>query len=103
MKIIKSNANSSLEQIQNNRDFISSALDEIFLICREDDNFAKSRKKVESIDTEANNLQFKIDKQNNLLQQSKHIKNELLTKLSILESENENVKNTLLRKLGSTL
>lgn len=103
MKIVKTDANNRVEHIKNNRDFISSALDEIFVICREDGNFVKARSKVQGLDGEVAVLQQQVNKQNNLLEKSQSIKSDILTKLSILENENENVKNELLRKLGSTL
>jgi len=103
MNIVKSDANTKLEQIQNNRDFISSVLDEIFIICREDENFLKVRKGVESIDFELSTIQEKLEKQNSLINRSESLKKDIVTKLSIIENENEEMKIELLRRLGSAI
>jgi len=103
MNIVKSDANTKLEQIQNNRDFISSVLDEIFIICREDENFLKVRKGVESIDFELSTIQEKLEKQNSLINRSESLKKDIIIKLSIIENENEEMKIELLRRLGSAI
>jgi len=103
MNIVKSDANTKLEQIQNNRDFISSVLDEIFIICREDENFLKVRRGVESIDSELSMIQDKLEKQNSLINRSESLKKDIVTKLSIIENENEEMKIELLRRLGSAI
>jgi len=103
MRILKTDTDNQREQIQNDRDFISSVLDEIFLICREDKNFLKVRKNVETVDAEMKTILEKLETQNSLLNRSITLKNDILKKLSILDNENENMKIELLKKLGSEL
>lgn len=103
MRIAKTDSYTKVEQKQNNRDFISSVLDEIFLICKEDKQFDKVKRKIEKINETVDNIQMKINRQNELLTKSGEIKNSITRRLSILDNENFRMKNELLENLGSSL
>lgn len=103
MIISKTDSYLRIEQKQNNRDFISSVLDEIFLICKEDKHFSRIRSKINGIGETVNNIQMKVVKQDELLNQSKRIRDDVTKKVSILDNENFKMKVELLEKLGSSI
>ena len=101
MNIVKSDADSRLEQIQNNRDFISSVLNEIFLICKVDDSFIEVGDKIKEMSEEVNLVKEKLEKQDQLLSESTQLKIDVEKKIQILDKENSRIRKELLTKLGS--
>jgi hypothetical protein len=81
-------------------EFIPQVTKRIFHICKTDHNFSL-RKDLESLSGEFEELQEKIDKKNDMLNQSNYVKKELLNRIKILERDNDNLKSELLSELGS--
>jgi len=85
------------------KEFISTILSEIFLICKEDQNL--DDKNLESKDSKKviTELKKRIAKQNGLLKKSTKLKGELLNKVEILNNQNLRVRTQLLEGLGSDI
>jgi len=103
MRIKKTDTYQRIEQKQNNRDFISSVLDEVFLICREDSHFQSVRNKAHDVDLILNELKKKVARQDSLLEKSSLLKKDILMKIKILDNNCLHMRSTLLEQLGSEL
>ena len=103
MRIVKTDSDLKIEQIQNNRDFISSVLDEIFLICRNDVVFKSVKNKIGDVDTQVETFNKKLEKQTSLVSHAKEIEKDVRQKIAIIDEQNEKMKDALLEQLGSSL
>jgi hypothetical protein len=101
MRIVRSKTYKNLEQMTNNREFISSILKKIILICNKDNNFSGIKKQIDEVNDSYNNVKEKIDKQDKLIETSKSLKKECLLKIEIIDRENDKMKNELLESLGN--
>ncbi len=101
MEIVRSNTYNNLEQMTNNREFISNIIKRIILICDADSNFSGIKKQIDSINEKYETAKKKINKQEKLLKTSKSLKEEFLTKIEIIDNENSKMRLELLESLGS--
>lgn len=90
--------NEKIENIKEN--VLPDLLDEILLICKEDDNF-KVSKNIRNYDEFIKSEQKKLDEKKKLLNQSKEIEEKLLNELENLKQENYIKRSNLLSELGS--
>ncbi|MCF7927441.1 MAG: hypothetical protein K9L74_07725 [Candidatus Izimaplasma sp.] len=79
---------------------LPNLLDQILLICKEDENF-KISKKIENYDKVIESSKRKLNHKKELLDQAKEIENKILKELNQLEEENTYKRNNLLSELGS--
>ena len=82
--------------------FISDIVTRIYSICKTDPSF-HLKEDIQDIEKYETTLKNKIEKQDDLLERSKGIKNDVLKRISSLEDKNIDLKNTLLERLGSEL
>ncbi len=85
---------------QKKENILPSLLDQIFLICKNDDTFDITDK-LKNYDLILESSKKKLNKKQNLLHKSKEIEERLLTELSNLENENNKKRGKLLNELGS--
>lgn len=102
MEIKKTDSYSGKEHIHERTDFLSSVLDQIFLICKADKHFSV-KKRIDEVGLEIEVLKKKVSKQGSLLNQAEKISAEVNEKLSSLESKNFKVRVELIEALGSEL
>ena len=102
MEVKKTDSYSGKEHIHKKTDFLSSVLDQIFLICKTDKHFSV-KKRIDEIELEIRVLKKKMSKQDSLLNQAEEISVDVSEKLSSLESKNFKVRVELLETLGSEL
>jgi septal ring factor EnvC (AmiA/AmiB activator) len=84
------------------KEMLPHIVERIFAICKTDRNFPL-KQKMNSIDDQIKRLQQKINKQENLLLQSKQLNNNILSRLSNLKNSNQELRDKLLESLGSDL
>lgn len=99
MRIIENDSFFNLEHKLKNEEFLSLIFSEIFMICSEDKEL-KENSKVE-LSSKIKELESRILKQNEILSKANDLKKNLVDKISILEDENQNLKERLLEMLGS--
>jgi len=90
------------EQKENNGDFLSTVLDNVFAIAKTDKNFS-SKEKSSQVDNEIKSLNAKVVKQQNLLDQANKIEKETAKKIKNIDEQNFAMKSRLLEILGSEL
>lgn len=83
-------------------DMISTIIDHVFTICKEDKNF-KMSSNVEKIDKKLTLINKKIEKQNSLVEQSDMLKINLINKIKRIDDESFKIKYKVLETLGSEL
>ncbi len=81
---------------------ISEVVDRIFTICKTEENFPL-KNQVEEVDLNLSNLEKKIRKQDQLLQQSQGIKSELEKRINMLDGTIFDLRSNLLESLGSEI
>ena len=91
-----------VESIKYKQSSISEVVDRIFTICKTEENFPL-KNQVEEVDLELSNLERKIQKQDQLLQQSQEIKNNLEKRINMLDGTIFDLRSNLLESLGSEL
>lgn len=82
------------------KELIPGILDQILLICKEDENF-KVSDELNNYDKIIESSKKKLSQKETLLEQSKEIENKLLKELKELDNEILNKRNNLLNELGS--
>jgi len=82
--------------------FLSEVVSTIFAICKTDPSFSH-RDKLVVVDNQLESLNRRIEKQDNLLQQSQSIKESLDKKMNIMESDIYETRERLLESLGSEI
>ena len=102
MKIIKTDSLASIEHNQKQEDIMSSALNQIFLICKEDKEF-QSKVNVGDLDEKIEELRLKIAKQDELEQKSQETREKIMSGISSLDDSNTETRSQLLESLGSEL
>ena len=88
-------------KIENN-DLLPQILMRIFSVCKSDPNFPL-KEQFSSVEGEVDTLKMKIEKQNNLVNETVKLRDELSTRLQNLRQENFELKSRLLEELGSDL
>lgn len=99
MEILKTDTNSKQEHITN-KETISTLLDEILLICK-NDNRIFDNKKLVTLEVQENELKEKIVKQERLINDSRNIERDLELRLNETSEFISSKRNELLRLLGS--
>ena len=102
MNIRKSDSNINVEHKQK-KDFLSTVVNEIFLICQEDKNFKKDQTKVKDVDQNLNELKQRVSKQNSLIKKSEELKSDFKKKLTLIDNANFKMRARLLESLGSEI
>jgi len=102
MKIIKTDSLVSIEHNQKQEDIMSSALNHIFLICKEDKEF-QNKVNVNDLDLAIEELKLKISKQDDLAKKSLATKEKITSGISSLDENNNETRSQLLESLGSEL
>lgn len=98
MEIIKSNTAMNLEQ-RKNGDFLTTILDSIFAISKNDKNFSV-RDKSDKISNKIGDLTKKINEKQTLLDKALMIEKNTLKTLKDYEEQNTSLKTKLLEILG---
>jgi len=100
VKISKTCKYLNLEQKLKNSGFIQSVFNKILLICLNDKSLLDTDKKDNLVNSQINELQQKINKQDSLLEQSKKLQENFSKKISFIDNENYRLKIELLESLG---
>ena len=99
MKIEKVDESTLLKK---KKEFLPEMIDKIFAICKNDPNF-HMKSKINNIENSVKEINFKVSKQNKLLEKGEGIEKDLLKKISILDNNIFDMKSKLLESLGSEL
>ena len=102
MKIISTKPAWKREQKENNEDFLSTVLNQVFAIAKNDKNFS-SKEKNSGMEKEISSLHAKVVKQKKLLDQANKIQDETSKKLKDIDEQNFAMKSRLLEILGSEI
>lgn len=100
MFVIHENEDNDLKKKK--EEILPKLLDQILLICKEDKNF-KYTKELENYEVIIEATKKKLNKKEELFEQSKEIENKLVSELNELETNNNNKRKKLLKELGSEL
>jgi len=84
------------------KEMLPQIVERIFSICKEDENF-HLKGKMSNIDDILLSVQFQINKQENLIYQSKSLNSNIVSRLTNLKNSNQELKERLLDSLGSEL
>ena len=84
------------------KEMLPQIVERIFAICKTDSNFPL-KKKMTNVDNNLLKIQENINKQGNLLLQSKSLNQNLISRLTNLRSSNQELRDKLLEELGSEL
>ena len=103
MRIIKTSLTEGLEHIQNKKSFIREITSRVFSICENSSIFKNQKERHHQISEKQKNLMFKSDKFSNILERASKIKKDIVKKEEELDSYNLNLKERLLKMLGSEL
>ena len=90
------------EPKRNTQELLPQIVERIFAICRSDPNF-RLKDELEIVENNIQAFQQKIERQNELLEQSSNLKNDLLKRLKILENQNESKQIHLIESIGGEL
>ena len=91
-----------LEKKQTSKEMLPQVLERIFAICKTDPEFPL-KDKLESVEYVIENLNKKIAKKDDLLQQGKGIQKDLNTKFELINNSNIELREKILESLGSEL
>lgn len=90
------------EKKEVSKESLPQIVERIFAICKTDNNFPlKSR--MTNVDENLTYIQSHIRKQEKLLEQSKSLSGNIISRLSNLKNSNQDLKEKLLESLGSEL
>ena len=101
MKLIRIDVQENREQKYKKEEFITNVVEQIFLICKNDRNFQLEGST--KIDEEIENIKIKVNNKNQLIQKSNEMKKTIIEKINELENENKKIKNNLLESLGQKI
>lgn len=90
------------ERKENPQELLPQIVERIFAICKNDENF-ELRDELKDTETNIAELNQKIERQNELLEQSATLKKDLLDRVAILSDENERQQMKLLESIGGEL
>jgi len=91
-----------LDQKNETKELIPQIVKRIFAICRTDPHFPL-KNELESVEGRLEGINKKIEKQDNLLKQSKTLKEDFTQRIEILNDSNTRKQSELLENLGSEL
>ena len=84
------------------KELLQQIVERIFAICKTDGNFPL-KGKMGNIDTEITNIKKQINKQNKLLNDSKSLTSNIMSRLTTLRNSNQTLRDKLIESLGSEL
>jgi len=90
------------EKKTNKKELLPQIIERIFAVCKMDENFPL-KNKMTNMDDDLNIVKQHIRKQENLVEQSKTLTQNVVTRLSNLKKSNQVLRDTLLDALGSEL
>ena len=93
---------SRIKKVKESPEFITSIVDQIFLICKEDKSFT-IKDKIKSANNQLEILEDKVRKQNILLEQAMTLKENINSKITSIEEDSFRTKVILLESLGSEI
>lgn len=88
------------EDVSSHEELIPQIIKRIFAICRNDDHFAL-KNDIKELSEETKILQEKLQKKESMLGQSRQVKKELSSRISVLDQDNESLRIQLLEAMGS--
>jgi len=91
-----------LDQKNETKELIPQIVKRIFAVCRTDPHFPL-KNELESVEDRLEGINKKIEKQDNLLKQSKTLKEDFTQRIEILNDSNTRKQSELLENLGSEL
>ena len=103
MRIIRSSLQEGAEHTQNKKDFIREITSRIFSVCENSAVFKNQKDRLIHISERQKVLKEKSDKLSNILDKTTIVKKDIVKKEEELSSYNENLKERLLKMLGSEL
>lgn len=89
----------SIKKKKNSKELLPQIIERIFAICRTDSNF-ELKDNLEEIEDKITTINKKNNKQDQLIEQSTILKNDLMMRLKIITEENEKKQMTLLESIG---
>ena len=101
MRIIKTSLTEGLEHNQKSKDFIREITTRIFSVCENSTLFKNQKERLLQISEKQKNLKVKSDRISKILEKSSRVKKDLVSKQSELDEYNSNLKERLLKMLGS--
>jgi septal ring factor EnvC (AmiA/AmiB activator) len=90
------------EKRTNNKEMLPQVVERIFAICKTDSNFAL-KNKMTNVDEKLSSYQTQINKQDKLIEQSKGLTTNIVTRLTNLKKSNQELRDRLLEALGSEI
>ena len=103
MRIIKTSLTEGLEHIQNKKSFIREITSRVFSICENSTLFKSQKERFLQISERQKKLQAKTEKFSKILEKTSRVKKVVVEKEEELDSYNANLKERLLKMLGSEL
>ena len=88
------------EDASNNEELIPQIIKRIFAICRNDDHFAL-KNDIKELSEQTKILQEKLNKKESMISQSRQVKREITSRISVLNQDNETLRIQLLEEMGS--
>ena len=86
----------------NKKELLPQIVERIFSICKTDSNFPL-KNIMTSVDDRLHTMQVQLSKQDGLVQQSKTLTTNIVTRLNNLRQSNQELRDRLLEALGSEL
>jgi septal ring factor EnvC (AmiA/AmiB activator) len=90
------------EKKTNTKELLPQVVERIFAICKTDSNFPL-KNKMTDVDDNLNSIQKQINKQDQLIEQSKGLTTNIVNRLTNLRKSNQELRDRLLDALGSEL
>ena len=84
---------------ENPQELLPQIVERIFAICKNDENF-KLRDELKHTELDIDELDLKITRQNELLEQSAKLKKDLIDRVEIISDENDKQQMKLLESIG---
>lgn len=92
----------TIDERENPQELLPQIVERIFAICKNDENF-KLKDDLKHAESVIEDYNQKIEKQDDLLEQSNKLKKDLIDRLQILTEQNERQQMKLLESIGGEL
>lgn len=102
MKIIFSESQDRINKVKGKKSSISAIVDNLLLLCKEDENFRSDTLTENSI-VEVESIEKRIKKQDALLKQANEMREKITKRISSIDNDSFKIKVRLLEMLGSEL
>jgi len=103
MRIIRTSLTEGLEHIPKSKDFIREITSRVFSVCENSTLFKNQKERLLQISGRQKKLQDKTEKFSKILEKASRVKKDIVKKEEELDSYNANLKERLLKMLGSEL